>query len=62
MEKTKKEINLKTDNTKAEMLYVRDEVRKMQGLYNPEKDHALKDFGDLRSQLGDFLAKKNSHS
>ena len=58
MEKTKKEINLKTDDTKAEVLYVRDEVRKMQGLYNPEKDQALKDFGDLRSQLGDFLANK----
>jgi hypothetical protein len=49
---------LKTDDTKAEVLYVRDEVRKMQGLYNPEKDQALKDFGDLRSQLGDFLANK----
>ena len=58
MEKTKKEIHLKTDDTKAEVLYVRDEVRKMQGLYNPEKDQALKDFGDLRSQLGDFLANK----
>ncbi len=51
-------MSLKTDDTKAEVLYVRDEVRKMQGLYNPEKDQALKDFGDLRSQLGDFLASK----
>ena len=58
IEKTKKEVMLKTDDTKAEVLYVRDEVRKMQGLYNPEKDQALKDFGDLRSQLGDFLANK----
>ena len=51
-------MQLKTDDSKAEVLYVRDEVRKMQGLYNPEKDQALKDFGDLRSQLGDFLASK----
>jgi len=29
---------LKNDDVKAEVLYVRDEVRKMQGLYNPEKD------------------------
>jgi hypothetical protein len=43
---------------KAEVLYVRDDVRRMQGLYNPEKDRALKDFGDLKSQLGDFLASK----
>lgn len=43
---------------KAEVLYIRDDVRRMQGLYNPEKDKALKDFGDLKSQLGDFLASK----
>jgi hypothetical protein len=54
----KKEMALKTDDVKAEVLYVRDETRKMQGLYNPEKDQALKDFGDMKSQIGDFLASK----
>lgn len=58
LEKIKKEMALKTDDVKAEVLYVRDDVRRMQGLYNPEKDRALKDFGDLKSQLGDFLASK----
>jgi hypothetical protein len=29
---------MKSDDTKAEVLYVRDDVRRMQGLYNPEKD------------------------
>lgn len=51
-------MHLKNDDVKAEVLYTRDDVRKMQGLYNPEKDQALKDFGDLKSQLGDFLANK----
>lgn len=58
MEKIKKELHLKSDDVKAEVLYVKDDVRRMQGLYNPEKDQALKDFGDLKSQLGDFLASK----
>ncbi len=58
MEKIKKELHLKSDDVKAEVLYIKDDVRRMQGLYNPEKDQALKDFGDLKSQLGDFLASK----
>ena len=49
MEKIKKELHLKGDDTKAEVLYIKDDVRRMQGLYNPEKDKALKDFGDLKS-------------
>ena len=49
---------MKSDDVKAEVLYVKDDVRRMQGLYNPEKDKALKDFGDLKSQLGEFLASK----
>ena len=58
MEKIKKELHLKSDDVKAEVLYIKDDVRRMQGLYNPEKDQALKDFGDLKSQLGEFLASK----
>ena len=58
MEKIKKELHLKSDDVKAEVLYIKDDVRRMQGLYNPEKDKALKDFGDLKSQLGEFLASK----
>ena len=58
IEKIKKEMQLKNDDVKAEVLYIKDDVRRMQGLYNPEKDQALKDFGDLKSQLGDFLASK----
>ena len=38
MEKIKKEMQLKNDDTKAEVLYIKDDVRRMQGLYNPEKD------------------------
>lgn len=49
IEKVKKEIHMKNDDVKAEVLYVRDDVRKMQGLYNPEKDQALKDFGDMKN-------------
>lgn len=49
MEKIKKELHLKSDDVKAEVLYIKDDVRRMQGLYNPEKDQALKDFGDLKS-------------
>lgn len=52
IEKTKKELHLKNDDVKAEVLYVRDEVRKMQGLYNPEKDQALKDFDGIKSEIG----------
>jgi hypothetical protein len=58
MEKIKKEMQLKNDDVKAEVLYIKDDVRRMQGLYNPEKDQALKDFGDLKSQLGEFLTSK----
>jgi hypothetical protein len=49
MEKIKKEMQLKNDDVKAEVLYIKDDVRRMQGLYNPEKDQALKDFGDMKS-------------
>ena len=31
---------------------------KMQGLYNPEKDQTLKDIGNVRSQLGEFMGEK----
>jgi hypothetical protein len=51
-------MQLKTDDAKAEVLYVRDEVRKMQGLYNPEKDQALKNFDKFQTSLGDPLAEQ----
>jgi hypothetical protein len=38
MEKIRKELSGKNDEVKAEILYTRDDLRKITGIYNPEKD------------------------
>eukprot|EP00347_Sterkiella_histriomuscorum_P003950 403362314 len=58
IEKTKKELHSKDDETRAEILYVKDDVRRLVGIYNPEKDEVLKDFGKARIQVSDFLGEK----
>ena len=36
-------------------MFVRDDVRRIMGIHNPEKDEALKELGDMRGQIGELL-------
>lgn len=58
MEKIKKEVVARNDDTRNEILYVRDDVRRMQGLYNPEKDETIKEFGNAKNQISEFLGDR----
>ena len=48
IEKTKKDLIGKDDELKTEIMFVRDDVRRIMGIHNPEKDEALKELGEMR--------------
>lgn len=37
-------------------MYTRDDLRKIMGIYNPEKEQALNAMGQVRSQIGDLMS------
>ena len=49
IEKTKKELIEKDNDTRNEILYVKDDLRRLMGVYNPDKDEVLKDFSKVKS-------------
>ena len=58
IEKSKKELAAKDDEQKAEIMFLRDDIRRLVGIYNPEKDDVIKEFGKARIQVNDFLSDK----
>ena len=48
----------KNEESRNEINYLRDDLRRISGLYNPEKDEAIREFGQVRGQIGDFLGDK----
>lgn len=38
----------KHDENRNEINYVRDDLRRISGLYNPEKDEAIREYGQVR--------------
>jgi len=39
----------KDNDTRNEILYVKDDLRRLMGVYNPDKDEVLKDFSKVKS-------------
>ena len=38
----------KNEESRNEINYLRDDLRRISGLYNPEKDEAIREFGQVR--------------
>lgn len=39
-------------------MYTREDLRKIMGLHNPEKDQVINAMGQVRSQIGEFMSDK----
>lgn len=39
----------KNEETKQDVVFVRDDLRKIMGVYNPEKEHAINAMGQVKN-------------
>ena len=42
-------MGVKNDEVKADIMYTKDDLRRIMGIYNPEKDQAINAMGAVRS-------------
>ena len=59
IEKIKKEVTTKDEEMTRDIILVKDDIRKILGIYNPERDaEAMKSLGGAQSLISEYFSDK----